>query len=544
MLTNNKNLFILIAILLLAGFLRFYRLGSLPPSLYSDEAAQGYNAYSLFNSGRDEHGRFWPVSLRSFGDWKPPLPTLLMIPVIAVNGLNETSVRFPGAFLGTATVYLTYLLVKILLINFSGKNKIALLSSFILTVSPWHILQSRAAMLVMVALFFLMLGTYLFLKGNRRMIYFLFGVFFLTLSVYAYYGLRLVTPLIFIILLFLSPRFFYRKTWLLSFLIIFSVILPLIIGYLNNPDVIFGRARTISVFYDQGVNLRLWELTTQDGLSSDPLITRFFHNRWYLYGKQIVNNFFSHFDGRYLFLAGDQSQPFKIPGQGILLFIEVVFFPSGLYFLIKKNLSRNYFLLFWLLISVLPAALTFMVPSSNRSFNAVFPYAVIISIGIYFLASLLNSKLTSSLITMLYLINFLYFMNSYFLLLPRDNSSIWNYGWREAVTYVKKLEKQYDNIIISDVNGMPYIYFLFYNQYDPAQFQKEAVRSYAADRFGFEHVESFSKYIFQYEFDVKLARQNKTADTLYLVPADFVPEGEKFGQSVYYPNGKAAIRIF
>ena len=88
--------------MILSAFLRLWHLGSIPSSLYSDEVDQGYNAYSLLKTGKDEHGKFLPVSLRSFGDWKPPLPTYLMIPSIMIFGLNEFAVRFPSAILGLA----------------------------------------------------------------------------------------------------------------------------------------------------------------------------------------------------------------------------------------------------------------------------------------------------------------------------------------------------------------------------------------------------------------------------------------------------------
>jgi len=42
-------------ILLLAFLLRFWQINKIP-SLNPDEAALGYNAYSLIQTGKDEHG--------------------------------------------------------------------------------------------------------------------------------------------------------------------------------------------------------------------------------------------------------------------------------------------------------------------------------------------------------------------------------------------------------------------------------------------------------------------------------------------------------
>ena len=48
---------LLLFVLLLAGFLRFYRLGAVPISPDWDEAALGYNAYSIMQTGKDEFGK-------------------------------------------------------------------------------------------------------------------------------------------------------------------------------------------------------------------------------------------------------------------------------------------------------------------------------------------------------------------------------------------------------------------------------------------------------------------------------------------------------
>ncbi|KKU78425.1 MAG: Glycosyl transferase family 39, partial [Candidatus Amesbacteria bacterium GW2011_GWA2_47_70] len=89
--------FLLIFILILASVLRLYKLSSYPAGLNADEAALGYNAYSLMLTGRDEHGHPWPVNLESFGDFKPAGYAYLLIPFIKVFGLTELAVRLPSA---------------------------------------------------------------------------------------------------------------------------------------------------------------------------------------------------------------------------------------------------------------------------------------------------------------------------------------------------------------------------------------------------------------------------------------------------------------
>src|SRR3990167_11232559 len=107
----RKSKIILISILLLAAFLRFWRLGEYP-ALNADEAAIGYNAYSLIQTGQDEHGNPWPIHFQSFNDCKPGGYFYIVLPFVWAFGLNEWSVRLPGAIFGVLTVLFVYLLVK------------------------------------------------------------------------------------------------------------------------------------------------------------------------------------------------------------------------------------------------------------------------------------------------------------------------------------------------------------------------------------------------------------------------------------------------
>src|SRR3990172_13290311 len=102
---------LLLLIVLMSLFLRFYRLDSYP-ALNADEAAIGYNAYSLIQTGRDEHGNPWPIHFQSFNDYKPGLYFYMVVPFVKILGLNEWAVRIPGAALGVGTVLVLYLLVR------------------------------------------------------------------------------------------------------------------------------------------------------------------------------------------------------------------------------------------------------------------------------------------------------------------------------------------------------------------------------------------------------------------------------------------------
>src|SRR5258708_2559089 len=104
-----KN-WILIGIIILAFVLRFYKLNSYP-ALNADEASIGYDAYSLIQTGHDQHGNAWPIDFQSFNDYKPGLYVYIVLPFVKILGLNEWSVRIPNAAIGVLIVPVVYLLV-------------------------------------------------------------------------------------------------------------------------------------------------------------------------------------------------------------------------------------------------------------------------------------------------------------------------------------------------------------------------------------------------------------------------------------------------
>src|SRR5665811_1327782 len=128
--TKLFNWKLLLTITLLAGFLRFYQLSSNPPSLTWDEAAWGYNAYSLGIDGKDEFGRFLPLNyLESFGDFKPPMYAYLDVIPVKLFGLNEFATRFPSALFGVFTVLITYFLTGRIFQKYKNKDQISLFSA-------------------------------------------------------------------------------------------------------------------------------------------------------------------------------------------------------------------------------------------------------------------------------------------------------------------------------------------------------------------------------------------------------------------------------
>ena len=219
----------LLLILLLAFTLRFYQLGNFPNSIDWDEAALGYNAYSILKTAKDEYGIFLPLQFKSFGDYKPPFYVYSAIPSVAFFDLTEFAVRLPSAFFGFLGVVFVYLLVKQLFPSLNKKYHYLIL--FLLAISPWHIQFSRVAFEANTGLTWFILGTLLFMRISVNRWNLLFSAIAFVISVYSYHSLRLVTPIFVcgLIILFRQEILKRRKVLLLTSLFILISLFPLIL---------------------------------------------------------------------------------------------------------------------------------------------------------------------------------------------------------------------------------------------------------------------------------------------------------------------------
>ncbi len=199
-----KKYWILIAALIFGTFLRLWQLGTVPNGLTWDEAAIGYNAFSILKTGRDEHGAFMPIIFKSFGDYKPGAYIYLTVPSVAIFGLNEFAVRFPSALAGIFAILGIYLFTKELFNN----SKIAGFAALSLAISPWHVHFGHGAWEVNVFSTLLLFALYLFIRFVKGIQSIYPTLLFACLSLAMYQAAKLLTPLAF--LLFIGMIFGQR----------------------------------------------------------------------------------------------------------------------------------------------------------------------------------------------------------------------------------------------------------------------------------------------------------------------------------------------
>ena len=487
---------ILISILVLAAFLRIYNLGSFP-ALNADEAAIGYNAYSLLETGKDEHGNSWPVHFQSFNDFKPGGYFYLVLPFVKLLGLNEWAVRLPSALIGIFTVLLVYLLVKELFKD----ETLALTSSFFLSISPWHIHFSRGGWEVNTATFLMVLGFRLFIKSVKKPKLLILSSLFFVLSLYVYHAARIIAPLLVIGLMLI-----YRKKVLgniknvvIAGLFGLVLLLPLINDFTGSA--VTSRVAGVGLFADPGPLARINELRGEHA-DFQSLPAKIFHNKAISYSMAFVENWSEHYSGEFLFFSGDEIQRNKVPETGQMYLFDIIFVLAGLVYIAKKPKGWKPILL-WLIIAPFAAALTFQSPHALRAQNMVIPLVVISAYGAVslfrWLYKIVPKKLLFGLIFLPFVLiiswQFARYMDMYWVNMAPKYPFSSQYGVKELALYVEERQDSYEKIFVANDYDQPYILFLFYLKYPPAKFQSDHSLT-ERDVFHFSTVDHFDKYYF------------------------------------------------
>lgn len=453
----NKNVFVLfISILTLGILLRLSYLTHVPPALHGDELGAGYNAYSLFLTGRDEYGKFLPITFRN--DFSP-MVFYSAIPFVAYLGLSEASTRLPTVFISILTLSVVYFFTFTLF----KQKKLAVLAIFLVTISSWHIRSGRPALEMSWALFFQLLGTIFFLRTKPRQTIFLcFGFILFSLAIYSYPSAKMTTPLLVLGLSTIYWQKIRRSLLLIITLFTLCIVFPLLIHFAITP-ISQMRFSGISVFaqwrnfYPQGTNL----------VTIGPLIDL---------TLRVCSNYVKHFDPGILFLDNSSLRYYQTNHVGLFYLWQFPFILLGLIWgLFHWKMKEYQLLLFWFFISPIPAAFTSGVPYANIGRNLMILPAIelLCAIGLSILGKLIiqrsfHKKILYVSVTLFSIIFLLNFMKEYFINVPKEYSRFWGVPWRNTVETILPYETSVNKIIMANPTNQSYMYLLFYGRKNPS----------------------------------------------------------------------------
>jgi len=433
-----KNKFALLLILTIAFVLRFYRLGDVPLGFHQDEISQSYNSFSILKTGHDRYGQFLPILFRSFGSYQPPIYTYLTPIPIYFFGNTIFAARSTSAFFGVLTVLISYFIVKELVKN-RYKESLALLTSFVVAISPWAIHFSRRVVEGNLGLFFFLLAFYFFLRSLNKINYFFLACLFLGISTHAYYSERLIAVIFLPIFLF-----YYRKCFLKYKKKVFCGLIILGITFIPHLVTIMSGAFTARL--------------DQVGTAGNGI----------LFFVEFVKHFINYFSPEYLFSDAGNGLARVSPNLGVFYNWMIAPFLIGLYF-IGKFVENNYlkFLGIFTIICLIPASLTGDIFYPLRALEFFWLLSLVISIGIFRLGEVVKYRLikwTAFIILIIYSLGSFYV--SYFILFQHETTE--NVG----NTYIKlsnELKNYKDYKIILDSTRDPAVglRIAYFRAYDP-----------------------------------------------------------------------------
>ena len=224
---------VLMLLILIGTFLRINNLGML--SLWGDEAVFALSAKGILSTG--------VPNLPSNSVYPRAIPLSYLIGIsFKLLGVNEVAARIPSVIFGILIIPLTYLTGRVII-----DQKVGIVSSFIITLSPWAIAWSREARMYSMFQFF-SLFTFLlfylgFIKNKKNFKYIAILSFAITLTLHQT-GILLI-PVFFLVLLYEKKIKTIRSKHILIGLILISlaVIIPIILEKI----LLKGSTNTLSV---------------------------------------------------------------------------------------------------------------------------------------------------------------------------------------------------------------------------------------------------------------------------------------------------------
>lgn len=459
------ELLILAAIVVLGVFLYFHKLDAIPSGFYIDEALPGYNAYSLLKTGKDEYGKVFPVALRFYGSYNPPLYTYFTILPVAFFGLTIFSVRFMAALSGVVSIVVVYYFLKKL--SLTKSKATPAIAALLFTISPWAVLYNRVGYEISLAFLLFSAGSLFVWLGFKKSRFLVLGLSFLSLSTYVAYTQRFLVPIFILgILLVFAKKINvgkFRKHLILGLVIAAIIQIPhlLIIA-------------TPAFFPKSGL---FYEVAT-------PLA----------FLREFFSQYFTYFSPRSLFFLPDPDPQRSVPLLSVFYFWMVIPYFIGLYALWKeyRKPAAKYVLLL-LLLTPAVAAFTHDPFSTHRALPSLLPMIVVIGLGIDRLICKYPTGKWVPIFLVLIAGSLVLLWRSYFVFLPKERARAWSYGFEQLAEEVKRRPDEW--FVIDQTRIKPaYIQLAFFLQYPPEEFQARVDQSIKDDYYTKTEFDSHYKF--------------------------------------------------
>lgn len=536
--------YILLAIIMLAIFLRFWKLDSMPIGFNDDEAAFGYDAYSVLKTGRDEWAKVAFPTFESFGDWK--LVGYLYPTVLSelFFGKNVFAVRFPSALIGVLAVISTYLLAKKLF-----DQKTALFAAFLLAINPWHIIASRNAFESDILIFTVSISVYFFLKGIEEKKYLLYSFLGFALSFYVYRSAWFFLPLFVSTIIFLHRNILQKhKTDLLKALIFaFFLLVPLLPTVLTfSGQSRFFQESFIYGVANQGIKNEINEKRGACFEHSKAFFCKMAYNKYLSNITTYVNNYFENLSSQTYFTKGPANGYQSFSNRGLFYDFELPLLLVGIVMLIVKKEKAAKILIPWILLVPLGASFTGV--GNPGRLNIMLPAPQIIAAyGFFAMLTLLNKRRLKGAVifsaAIIITISLVRLWTDMFYFYPKISGKYQRYGYQELFKFIASHKNDYNQIIISrkNDNAKQYIHYMFFGDIPPEKFSDSSFTTRYRGEDKWQVVEKIGNVHF---YPAAPNLEDVEQKTLLVTEEHEVSYAQEPIHVVKYPNGDTAFELY
>lgn len=524
-------------------------MGTIPSGALVDEASIGYNAFSIFKTGKDEHGVAYPLVFAAFGDQKLPAYIYAVVPFIKLLGLGNAAVRFPSVLSGSLLCCVIYFL----LLKLGFSTKMSFLGGILTATSPWTILISRFGYESNLGLLFFAVGitaalyTY---KNKSIALAMLSGVFF-GATYYSYVAFKLISP--FTICLLIGIYFRKKlKISLVGILLAFSffvVILPQLIQSTSKQSL--SRFFQINSTFKSG-NIQIIDQRRYFCSQNLPNIwCSILSNKISSYISEYTKRYIAIFSPDFLFFTGDkEGERMNVDNFGVFYIFLLPFYMMGCVYYFnkmgKKQLSQNdIFILACLLIAPLPSLLVGE-PHKLR-LSGLFPFLLILILSGITQMNIYVKKYKGERLLFIYIVSLsmlftLFFMTDFLIIQTRKYEESFGTYIPKLMSYLHKQDKKNQIYIRSITEGL--IYYSYFNAVDPHIYQKEILFQ-APDAIGFAHATDLNTiHITDKDiYAIGCALRNKNINALYVSNENITSIPKTAKHIIYSENGVDSLAV-
>ena len=460
---KKQNLLILI-IIAFAIIIRIIGWPNRIDALNCDEAMMAINAKSIAQTGNDMYGTRLPVY---FEAWllagQSAMPTYLVSLFIKVLGFNMFAIRLPILIVSIISIFITYLLTK----EIFGE-KTGIIALFLISICPWHILQSQWNLDCNLFPHIILIASYLLVKGilRNKNPYIYLSMIFFGLSMYCY-GIALYFVPLFLLILGI---YCLIKKHITIQLMINAGILYVIIS--------------LPIFIMTFINIFKLSSTQVMGFT----IQRFYYNTrsndMLIFSKDIINQFKLNISSLFktVIIQNDELEWNSIKGFGTIYLFSIMFEILGILFLIKekKETKLNKIILIWIAISLIIGILINKI-NINRLNIIWYPLLIVTSYGIYKFITWKKHFIFKFIIIGIYIITFImfYYKLNYKYKYKIAQSKVFSKGLTTALEYIKNNENKLVCVSANANTRAQYIYYKFlFNNFDIPTKREEPIYYY------------------------------------------------------------------